>query len=348
MQWGTQFIRVGIILKYIVLLLITLLSLIRPQASIPDINYGFFPENSTKIPKAVLKARPKIFQIQMPYYYKIKNKDFKDYQELKNLPETGKKALDVCVRDNESYCIVEILTQIGTAFLDTDPSALWTNCHVVSNWMENKINPSTFSKTSELFSAVRLMSLPLKLIDHEGKVVIDGTTHTKSAFIDAFSRLRIAEGWSNRCNGYDDLVKIKLSRPLAKTGLEITRENSLNGDLLYIGGVPQPTLRVVDEVDMSSDGENFYWAFGEFFDKNSEAFKQYFPKMNFAFSGYKQAFFADGAQGLSGSPVLNAFGKVVGIYQAYVPLDNKDENSPPLISIFTNASGMGFLERLAE
>ena len=318
------------------------------QALPPSINLGFYPENSSIVPQSVLSARAKIFQIQMPYYYKIKNEDFQAYLDLPNLTEKSRDHLNDCARQNEVTCTVEMFTINGTAFLDSDPSAIWTNCHIVSNWMGHQITPAVFSKTSELFSAVRATRLPLTLIDYEGNIAVDGRAEDEFAFVDAFSRMRAETQWSNRCNGMDDMVKIKLNRNLSETGLERTRQKPLNGELVYIGGIPKPSQREVEGVDMSSDGVNFYWAYGEFFDKESEDFQQYFPQMSFAFSGYKQAFFADGAQGMSGSPVLNASGQVVGIYQAYVPSDAEDEESLPLVSMYTDVAGMRFVEILSE
>jgi V8-like Glu-specific endopeptidase len=74
-----------------------------------------------------------------------------------------------------------------------------------------------------------------------------------------------------------------------------------------------------------------------------------YPSTSFTLqlSPYVSAFFADSVEGFSGSPVLNEQGEVVGIYNSFVNIE-EDKDSPPLISLFIETSGMRFVENLSK
>gem|GEM_PF-4084203 len=322
------------------------------SSAFANTNLGFYNETSEQIPQAVRAARSKIFKVKLPYYENVPAEDYSQLLGDTSISQKSRLHIKNCIQNQKPNCSVPLYVINGTAFLDRDPNYVWTNCHIVSNWMKHSLEEKVFENSEDLFSKATSLPMPLKLFDQFGETLIDGSLPSQQSFLAIFSRRQTDGGWASACNPQDDLVKIKVTPGRFHEGLPWSRnKDRSHAEELFVGGFPRPAERASlaqnPSEKMSSDGKNFFWATGPHFNKDTEASALFTKENNLGFalvSPYVQGFFADGAEGFSGSPVLDKNGEVVGIYQSYVPSVADDKFSPPLISMYTATAGMRYLE----
>ncbi len=312
-----------------------------------ELNLGFYPKQSPSIPETVKQAQDKIFKISVPYSIFLREKDYEGVLSAPNFPENTKKATQDCIDLGLKECRVPFTSMEGTAFLDRNPEYIWTNCHLVAEWMKLASFRQTFQTTREIREFFLETSLPIELFTSEGEKIFE---KNEEATLVAFSPAVMDYKPAPFCNGMDDLVKIKLSKKLHAEGLSWSKHNEQ--ETLFMGGFPKQTESRALTQKNDSDGVSFYWTHGAFLAKKSIDFLAYLAKIahnEFVTSAtYTETFLADGVNGMSGSPVLNQNGEVTGIYKGFLTLPENRELEIPYVSLFVSTSGMRFVESVSE
>lgn len=311
-----------------------------------QMNLGFYAPDAAEVPAAVKANHSKIFKITVPYYISLKGSEYQALLDGPNIPQNTKQEIKNCIAEKAPTCIVPFTHTEGTAFLGKTPDTLWTNCHIVREWMTYASRKTSFTKSSQVREFFANEALPMELKDTQGNSV---WTSTDTAVIKAVSvALSLLEP-SATCNMQDDMVKIQLSRPLAETGLVWAKEKDPVTQV-FMGGFPRKTTSRGPLGKTDSDGKQFYWTFGNKIEKTSPEGEAYFaqkPNLDLSLTGpFSQTSLADGVEGMSGSPVMNAKGEVLGIYNGFVPV-SQDQKEIPFVSLFIGIGGMRFVEILS-
>jgi hypothetical protein len=156
----------------------------------------------------------------------------------------------------------------------------------------------------------------------------------------------------------NDIVLIKIPRAMGPGIPWQYIENQTSGFRTYMGGYPMPVQRELPRgrAGRSAVNNEFVWTLGN--EISNESFLAGLARQgkdpgnySFAASGaYRVLLSNDGAAGMSGSPIFNSQGSVVGIFGAILPKDDKPEsqNGIPLVAIGTNTDGLLFLKYLVS
>lgn len=315
------------------------------SAAAAHMNWGFYPQNSSEIPSAVHAVQSKIFHITMPYFITLTEKEYDVILAAEKMPEPTKTAVQECKKEKREKCVAPLALIAGTAFLDKSPDHIWTNCHIVRSWMEYAGQKEIFHKSAEVRGFFANQSIPLKLKSASGEIIY---SDSEPSSLKSFATQPHFPYVESGCNAQDDLVKIKLSRRLSDTGL-VWRKGKYEG-LIYMGGFPRPTDSRKLMGKMDSDGKEFFWTSGDAMGKNGEnaqAYLQQKKNLEIALAGpFLNINFADGVEGMSGSPVLNSEGEVLGIYKGFLPLSD-EQRDVPFISLYISTEGMRYVEILS-
>lgn len=314
------------------------------SVSFAQMNLGFYPKNSALVPEPVHAARSKIFKITMPYHITLQAKEYDAILAAPTISPATKDQTQYCKDMNKQSCVVPFSKISGTAFLGKTPNTLWTNCHIVRSWMEFAGQEQVFTKSDQARAFFILQKMPMELHNSDGEAV---WTIQDRAVLRSFSAQVNFPNIDSSCNAQDDMVKIQLSRDLQKEGLMWGKTASAQ---VYMGGYPRPTETREPLGKADSDGKSFYWTLGPSLFKDSaegKSFLALIPNINLAIAGpFLDLFLADGVEGMSGSPVLDEAGAVVGIYKGFVPV-SKEQTDTPFVSLYFTTSGMRFLEILS-
>lgn len=302
-----------------------------------QMNLGFYELESPSIPKNIQESSVKIFKITVPYYSYVNDSKYDVVLNSQKAKPELKRLVQKCKEAKKLTCIVPLGTISGTAFLDESPDHIWTNCHIVREWMKHAAQDQNFVDSKQMYAYFLATPVPLVLNSVEGQTVY---SQTEKAFVKAF----IPEGTA--CSFQDDLVKIKLSKPLAAEGLMWGKPLTTTKNV-FLGGFPMATETRESVGKQDSDGQQFYWTFGDTIDfknANDQKYLAQKPNIEFATSGtYLHGLLADGVEGMSGSPVLNEKAEVIGIYKGFIPWSMETKDTP-FVSLFIDRSGMRFVE----
>ena len=279
-----------------------------------------------------------------------KANDYDRLLAIEKLSERTKNDVRKCKQQNLKDCLFYLDEIKGSAFLDRDPHYIWTNCHIVRTWMKKQSQNQTFDNRSKLYSYYQTTELPLRLTNNEGKAIYT-SDEKSSAVLTHFSPESSDNKLLGTCSQRDDLVKLYFPIALADDGLEWDKMDLEDQQQLFLGGYPKETQNRAQFGGTDSSGKRFHWTTGPFLKKKGDAFNMFLnqnPNTGFVINSvYSGSFYGDSINGMSGGPVLNSNGRVVGIYQSYIP-KSKEEKDIPKLSLFTTTSGMRFLEILSE
>ncbi|MCC6138385.1 MAG: hypothetical protein IT287_07110 [Bdellovibrionaceae bacterium] len=314
------------------------------SVSFAQMNLGFYAKDTNLVPIEVQAARSKIFKITLPYYITLKENDYDGILQAPKMPAITKEQTQKCKEQKKESCTVTFAEINGTAFLGKTPDTLWTNCHIVTSWMRFAGQEQIFTKSEQVRAFFLKQNMPMELKNSEGQSV---WSSQDKAILRSFAAEVHFPNIESGCNAQDDMVKIQLSRSLSKEGLPWSKQVS---STLYMGGYPRPTESREPLGKGDSDGQNFYWTLGADLAKESDQGKLFFqqkPNIDLAIAGpFLETLLADGVEGMSGAPVLDQTGAVVGIYKGFVPLTSEQKDIP-FVSLYLNTQGMRYLEILS-
>ncbi len=314
-----------------------------------SLEYGFLPPDELSIPQSVREKSKAIFKIDLDYMAEIPRESYDFFIDRPQASAELKASLIECRSRDLPICWAPLGKIQGSAFLGQEPDTLWTNCHIVRSWMEASAGNQTWTKSSEVYSFYKNKTLPLRLSQINQEVIYDGAN--ENTYIEVFSPSKSLEGYTGGCNAMDDLVRIRLARPLAETGLLWSKVKRTDDEALYLGGFPKPTNNRETLGGIDSLGESFRWTRGPYLNKRSSLSQEYLNRkdnIDFAISGpYLELVLSDGVEGMSGGPVLNQLGEVTGIYRGYLPEETDLGEDIPFVSMFFSTNGMRFLEILS-
>ena len=317
------------------------------------VNYGFYPSNSPEISSTVRAVQDKIFKVIAPRYISVKTETVRRLlnQEGAITDPAVRKMFEKCDLSGESdLCWLLSGEENGTAFLDEDPRFIWTNCHIVRPWMNYASRNENITSKAELRSFFTDKEVPLQLFDANQRRIYDGSE--QPAYLRVYA---VAMNWNQTarsCDSKNDLVKIELGAALASNGLKWRHRKNppKSSDNLYLGGFPRETSNRERLGRRDSDGKSFFWTKGPYLEKKSSQYYEFLeshPDHDLLLSvSYAESLFADSVEGLSGSPVLNEAGEVVGIFRGFLPVSD-EEKDRPYISLFISTGGMRFVEILS-
>ncbi len=315
------------------------------SAAAVQMNLGFYPQSSGEIPTAVQSVGSKIFQIQMPYYLSLSEKEYDAMLAAEKMPQETMLAVADCKHQKRKTCVVPFLQINGTAFLGQSPDQIWTNCHIISEWMKYAGQLQTFEKSEQVRAFFSQQSLPLTLKTRDGQTIFAAQEKAHLKAFAAQAHFPIVE---STCNSGDDMVKIQLSRPLAESGLN-WRNGNYEGQI-FMGGFPRATSSREPMGLLDSDGKSFYWTTGVALLKTGAEAVEYLSQkenLEIALAGpFLETHFAEGVEGMSGSPVLTEDGEVIGIYKGYLPL-TAEQRDIPFVSLYFTTVGMRYVELLS-
>lgn len=314
---------------------------------------GFLPLLSTEVPEAVRNQSKYIYKLTMPYYAEVESGH---YQELlaSKISDAAKNAVSRCSEKGSKSCWIPFSHIRGTAFLEGEGKSLWTNCHIVHSWIRYQVQELSFAGVQDqaLLQKLFASNVPAVIEDLQGNQ-IDASGDLRPLLLAAAVMKGRSEPKGLECSLMDDAVKLRLQRPLAANGL--IRRSGLpspsEGQALFIGGFPRPTESRAARGGIDSDGNSFYFAKGPFLSKGGEAYQELFrtrDSLGLALNGpYSQVLLSDSAEGMSGGPVLDEHGNLLGIYKGFLPLDSKARDLP-LVSLYLELGALRYVEIFTE
>lgn len=301
---------------------------------------GFYSPTDSKLPKATQDAADSVFEIRTGFI-----QDLENYSDVKvvDISTAAKKALilqkieqmpdqrdQIVYRSFVAFCEKKSNTQEcplpesianGSGFISGNGSKLWTNAHVVEKMVQTRAVTHEKSISDVLASKA---NFPIFVFDKTGKNVFNGLEQEIS-FADLPATTQLSKTSKSFYDVDNDYISITLPLSLGKP-LEISPDAEKEGDQIYVMGYPYCTdcedpsgsndlsfenrypydnaedcLQKVTIGEILSEEE-----FGNLAQVNSQLINL-LDKDKFIAST------ADSQFGMSGGPILNSEGKVVGI-----------------------------------
>lgn len=309
------------------LLFLALLSISRLAFAESGSHLGFYSASHLSIPPQVRKASDSVFQIIVPNLegkslntFQIPSREYtalkKRFLNYKNMSATSRKVIaaqiDFCDWQTLKSCDIYLNSHAATGFFMN--GALWTNAHVVESYFDQLKNPQErllifiFNKNDELIlnplvEPVFLQKLPVLNQRAEQR----GTFYSEET----------------------DFVAFKIPKALAPSLQPVPDKNSiLLSQDLYIPGFPACTnchegSNSQDSNDLldrspfpNSSGHGLHLTHGPRLSLAAAASLLEIPLDNLTrLSGQGLMFLeSDSRQGMSGAPILNSQGQVIGIF----------------------------------
>lgn len=227
--------------------------------------------------------------------------------------------------ENMKVCPLFLTNLHATGFLAGDGSTLWTNAHVVEPFLNTMEKLGGPSKQEQLKAKEQILVFAF---DSNQNLVLN--PFLNAVTISTVPRVSTAAIMRNSFYAEDsDYMSLSLARPLGAP-LRIASKNAIPGDKIFVVGGPFCTACDISEISggadpvdfmdrspkQNSDGIGLKLTSGVVGDiQNLLPFFQLNPAFSTIWD-LKHILFmsADGVEGNSGSPVLNANGEVVAIF----------------------------------
>lgn len=304
---------------------------------------GFLPAGDAGVPAPVRAAEASILKVDFPYYLTVKRAEAPALLGAVHLTDAGRREIADCVASTLEDCSIPLLYMEGTAFRDRrHENALWTNCHLVDAWVRHQKYRALLEGAS-FRERVRAAKLRARVYDSRGTLLLD-----EAEF--AVEVGHFTEGQGPRSAGCvlaDDAVRIRgpvIDRP----ALAWATGKAASGDATYIGGYPRRTDARAALGVRDADGASFAWTRGRLlgaadFDRVIADAGLSPGSYGLARAGaYTLMMSNDGAEGMSGGPILNAAGEVLGIFRGLLP--GPQGRAWPLATVGIESGGLRYLE----
>lgn len=327
-------------MKFVFLILLPILS----HSSYADL--GFYSIDRTDIPVAVKDAAASVFQLRVAFasdwksvvQFDVSNgqgqkikEDLNAIKPTLEFDELDKivviKEIEQCEKltiENQKFCTAFITNAHGTGFLARDEKTIWTNGHVIEPYLKTVAMLEKTSIRELLNSKARILVFGF---DSHQKLVLDPfANEIKIQFIPEETMFAKVKGHFHSEDS--DYLGLSLSQPIGKP-IKIAAHVSPLGSPVFILGYPictgcdVSTLNGIDPNDFvdrspfpNSDGNGLQVSRGIVLDIKSllnffglsEGFLGNWNLEKMMFTS------ADGVEGNSGSPILNANGELTAIF----------------------------------
>ena len=331
-------------LRFSAILLWTLLTVVGPSAaqakkrveSSPALGFKTLWDPST--PAAVIDAAVSVFEIRM--VSEEPSKYFTNLEQIgaENLRErilnsarydnheklVFERQIDHCLRESLlEKCPLMMIRERGTGFLlGAGGRSFWTNAHVVARYLKMLSQLEGVSVDTLLEKPVWL---PLFLFNNKGELVVDPFVH-RPMLVKVPSLTRLAQTRDSFYAEDSDYVMIELAVPIGEP-LEIAATLNIGEPVSRLGypactncsdnkNEPGNELKRDRGENKNSSGKILYWTSGKVQtdDWGLEFLNQ--PRVELVEDSLRTIFFydADGQHGMSGGPVLNDAGEVIGLH----------------------------------
>ncbi|MCB0355483.1 MAG: trypsin-like peptidase domain-containing protein [Bdellovibrionales bacterium] len=198
----------------------------------------------------------------------------------------------------------------GTAFVTGDGTNLWTAFHNFKLLLHN---------SNKLFRAK--INLPFFLINVDGNVIYE--SYLEPVKIDKLNLKYLDFNDNSRCRKFNlDWINLKLARSVGQ-GLTINFNTPKETEKYYLAGFPRKTTDRNSYSAQDSNGKQFYITTGRPRTKVNHLVCSKEPTQY-----TKDLFYltADSAKGMSGGPILNSRGEVIGVYNSGFPYNNRADS----------------------
>ena len=300
---------------------------------------GFYNPNDPQLPPNLKTAANSVYQVRTAFF-----EDYENYSDLdavdltttdinevftmidksggdKQEKEIQKAFLRKCKTPEEKQsCILPLKTNIGSGFITGSGNKLWTNAHVMEKMLDTKAKTNEKSLNDILKTK---NTMPLFIFDKDGNMVFNGLE--QEVTFSAVPHETQVGKTSGTFYGVDsDYVAIQLPKNIG-TPLKVAKQ--LSSDQVAVIGYPMctgcPTPEGMDQLEFTDRGNNLNAedciekvtggklitpdTFGQLAQVNQYLINS-LDKRSFV------AYTADSQYGMSGGPILNFNGEVIGIH----------------------------------
>lgn len=298
-----------------------------------------------QIPTAVQNARHSIFKIVFPLYMTLKTPEAEGFLTATHLKDEGRRTIQECVSRKTALCVFPIVTIEGSAFRDRSHDSIWTNCHLIDGWIRFQKQAARWSG-SDLPSRLQSQALSAKVFDSTGTLL----ENNLALYVEAVHADSGMEPESGGCNMFDDAVRLRgfqTDRPVLPWA-PYRPAGSFEPESTYVGGFPRSTSSRQPLGASDSDGSQFYWTQGGLLsvqDIEQILASEKKDPQSYAMivrGAYTVILSNDGAEGMSGGPILNKDGEILGIFKGLLP--GPAGRAWPLATVGISTGGLRYLE----
>jgi hypothetical protein len=300
---------------------------------------GFYNPNDPSIPNKLKQAADSVFEIRTAYF-----EDFDNQSDITvaDISAMDRNAINVAISkmqldkkdsqvirafvdncktpEQKANCPIPLKINSGSSFIAGSGNTLWTNAHV----MERMLNAKAVTNDKTLSDVFRSKdTMPIFIFNKNGEMIFDGLKHPISFKATPLQTAITIQG--NSFYGVDsDYLAIELPFSL---GNPLPIANAINSDGIAVIGYPYCTGCTApeghDPLDFASrypypDAEDCQGKITGGSLLNTEVWGQLAQVNQYLVQNLNRGTFigytADSQYGMSGGPVVNANGEVVGIH----------------------------------